>query len=215
MILENNAEKEARSCSEPRSTTGIVSPIPCEEKPESWWDFIKEIIRFTLLSLAIVLPIRFFIAQPFLVSGASMDPTFADGQYLIIDELSYYFNNPQRNEVIVFKYPLMPSKYFIKRIIGLPSETVIVHDNDITIINTEHPEGMKLDETYVKNPDSQMRDINIKLSDSQYYVMGDNRIASSDSRDWGPVDKKFITGHVFVRLLPFNKISLYPENVIE
>lgn len=203
MILENKDKKE------------IATPIPCEEKPETWWDFFKEIIRFTVLSLVIVLPIRFFIAQPFLVSGGSMDPTFSDGQYLIIDELSYYFNNPQRDEVVVFKYPNNPSKYFIKRIIGLPGETIIVKDNKVTIKNGENPDGFRLDEAYVKNPDFQTRSIEIKLSDEQYFVMGDNRAASSDSRDWGPVDKKLITGHVFVRLLPFNKVSLYPEKDIQ
>ncbi|HBM45611.1 MAG: Signal peptidase I [Parcubacteria group bacterium GW2011_GWF2_38_76] len=215
MILENNAEKEVVSCNEPCSTPEVTPPIVCVEKQESWWDFIKEIVRFTILSLIIVLPVRFFIAQPFLVSGGSMDPTFADGQYLIIDELSYYFNNPQRNEVIVFRYPNNPSKYFIKRIIGLPGETIIIKNNEVTIKNKDNPTGLKLNEIYVKNQDFQERSIEMKLSGEQYFVMGDNRAASSDSRDWGPLDKKLITGHVFVRLLPFNKVSLYPEKVTE
>lgn len=202
-MLENNDKNE------------FVSPVPCEEKPESWWDFIKEITRFTILSLIIVLPVRFFIAQPFLVSGASMDPTFADGEYLIIDELSYYFNNPQRHQVVVFRFPLMPSKYFIKRIIGLPGETVIVRDNTVTIKNNQHPDGVVLEEAYVKNLDFQTRDKEWILSENEYFVMGDNRAGSSDSREWGPVDKKFITGHVLVRLLPLNKITLYPERDFE
>ncbi|HRY62822.1 MAG TPA: signal peptidase I [Candidatus Paceibacterota bacterium] len=203
MTLKNNDKNEA------------MSPIPCEEKPESWWDFIKEIIRFTILSLVVVLPIRFFVAQPFLVDGASMVPTFEDGQYLIVDEISYYFNSPQRYDVIVFRYPLLPSKYFIKRIIGLPGETVIVRDNTITIKNSENSEGITLEEVYVKNPDFQSRNKEWKLSDSEYFVMGDNRAGSSDSREWGPLDKKFITGHVFVRLLPLSKAAIYPEKVTE
>lgn len=188
----------------------IVSPIPCEEKPETWWDFTKELFKFTILSLIIVLPVRFFIAQPFLVSGASMVPTFEDGEYLIIDEISYYFNEPKRNEVIVFRYPNNPSKYFVKRIIGLPGETIIVKDNDVLIKNKDNPEGFYLEQPFVKNLDIQSRDMETILSEREYFVMGDNRMASSDSRDWGPVDKKYITGHVFVRLLPVNRVTLFP-----
>ncbi|MEI6296085.1 MAG: signal peptidase I [bacterium] len=190
-----------------------LSPTINEEKPETWWDFFKEITRFTVLSLIIVLPIRFYIAQPFLVSGSSMDPTFADGQYLIIDEISYYFNTPARDEVVVFRYPKNPSKYFIKRIIGLPGETLIVKDNQVTIKNKENDEGFILNEKYVKNLDFQKRDIEVKLGDSEYFVMGDNRGASSDSRDWGPVSKNLITGRVLLRLLPISKAEVLPGAV--
>lgn len=193
----------------------VLAQNQVAEKPETWWDFIKEITRFTLLSLIIVIPVRMFIAQPFLVSGSSMDPTFEDGQYLIIDEISYYFNKPERNQVVVFRYPNNPSKYFIKRVIGLPGETIIVKDNRVTIKNKKNPEGFALSEDYVKNPDFQNRDIEIKLGEKQYFLMGDNRAASSDSRDWGPVDSKYITGQVLVRLLPVTKVNLYPGNIYE
>lgn len=184
-------------------------------KQETWWDFIKEMARFTIVSLVVVLPIRMFIAQPFLVSGGSMDPTFEDGQYLIIDEISYYFNQPERGQVVVFKYPNNPSKYFIKRIIALPTETVIVKNNEVRIKNNRYPEGFVLEEKYVKNPDFQIRDIEVKLGEKQYFVMGDNRASSSDSRDWGPVEEKYITGNVLVRLLPVTKIDFYPGNKFE
>ena len=87
-------------------------------------NFFKEIIKFALLAVIIVLPIRFFIAQPFIVSGASMDPTFADKQYLIVDQISYRFDGPKRGDVIIFRYPLNTKKFFIKRIVGLPSKTI-------------------------------------------------------------------------------------------
>jgi signal peptidase I len=202
-MLENNDKNE------------VMPPIPCEEKPETWWDFTKELFKFTILSLIIVLPVRFFIAQPFLVSGASMVPTFEDGEYLIIDEISYYFNEPQRNDVVVFRYPNNPSKYFVKRIIGLPGETVIVNDNDVMIKNKDNPEGFLLEQPFVKNLDTQTRDVERLLDHKEYFVMGDNRFASSDSRDWGPVNKKFITGHVLVRLLPVNKITFFPGRIAE
>lgn len=176
----------------------------------SIWDFITEMVKFTILSLVIVAPIRIFIAQPFLVSGGSMDPTFADGEYLIIDEFSYYFKNPERGEVIVFRYPNNPSKYFIKRIIGLPGETVIVKNAQVTIKNNENPDGIKLEEDYVKNIDTQNKDVDTKLGNNEYFVMGDNRPQSSDSRDWGPVADKFITGHVVLRLLPVARASVLP-----
>ena len=112
------------------------------EEDVTLWGFIKDIVKFTALSLLIVIPIRTFIAQPFLVSGSSMRPTFIDGEYLIIDELSYDFKSPQRGQVIVFKYPNDPSKYFIKRIIGLPGELVDVENGHVTITNKEHPDGL-------------------------------------------------------------------------
>src|SRR3989338_9340260 len=90
---------------------------------EAW-----ETVRFIFIALLIVIPIRLFIAQPFIVSGASMDPTFTDGQYLIVDEVSYRFNEPIRGDVIIFKYPKDPKKYFIKRIIGLPRHTVSIDE---------------------------------------------------------------------------------------
>jgi len=187
--------------------------VTCGEKQESWWDFIKETVRFTALSLIIVLPIRVFIAQPFLVSGSSMDPTFEDSQYLIIDEISYYFNNPERLQVVIFRYPNDPSKFFIKRIIGLPGETVIVKNEKVMIKNKDFPEGFWLNEDYVKNKDYEERELELKLGSTQYFVMGDNRPASSDSRDWGPVDEKLITGHVVLRLLPVTKASLLPGKI--
>lgn len=140
------------------------------------WEFIK----FTLIAVLIVVPIRLWIAQPFIVSGASMEPTFHNGDYLIIDELSYQFNGPQKNDVIIFHYPLDPSKYFIKRVEGVPGEK----------INTNGKE--------------------IALKENEYYVLGDNRGASSDSRIWGPVTKNFIVGRAIVRLWPFNKLGLFP-----
>ncbi len=141
---------------------------------------VWEVVKFVVITLIIVVPIRTFVAQPFIVSGASMDPTFRDGQYLIVDELSYYFRPPTRDEVVVFKYPKDPSKHFIKRISGLPGETV-------TIAGTKQ----------VLGPD-------------EYFVMGDNRLASLDSRSWGALPARLITGRVLARLFPLNQIGLWP-----
>ncbi len=173
---------------------------------KSFW----ELVRFTLLAIAIVIPIRVFIAQPFIVSGSSMFPTFEDGQYLIIDEISYRLESPKRDDVIVFKYPNDPSKSFIKRIIGLPNETVDIKGNTVTISNKENPSGFVLKEPYVENISNS--DVHYILKDNEYFVMGDNRPASSDSRYWGPVQKNLLIGKVFLRLFPVNKISVLPGN---
>ncbi|MBI3633984.1 MAG: signal peptidase I [Candidatus Vogelbacteria bacterium] len=187
-----------------------VETVASYEEEITPWGFFKDIVKFTFLSLIIVIPIRVFVAQPFLVSGSSMKPTFHDGEYLIVDELSYYFNTPSRGQVVVFKYPYDLSKYFIKRIVGLPGETIDIDNNQITIKNTEHPEGFLLDESYITDKSWGNRKMSITLNKEEYFVMGDNRNASSDSREWGPLDAKFLTGHVLVRLLPLGQAEISP-----
>jgi len=181
---------------------------------------IREIVEFIVITLVIVVPIRLFVAQPFIVSGTSMDTTFQDGQYLIIDELSYDFHAPQRGDVIVFKYPDTPQatagqndlgKYLIKRVIGLPGETVIVNENTVTIKNAANPNGFVLNEPYVSSDlGTHQEDVTVTLSSSQYFVMGDNRAVSYDSRLWGPLPKSDITGRVFARILPAQVFGIFP-----
>jgi signal peptidase I len=167
-----------------------------------------ELVRFAVLALIIVLPIRFFVAEPFVVSGSSMVPTFQDRNYLIIDKISYRLSKPKRDDVVVFKYPKDQTKYFIKRIIGLPNETVDIIGNTITIKNSNNTDGFVLDEPYVENKASNTT--HFELGDDEYFVMGDNRSGSSDSRVWGAVNKELITGRVFLRLLPINKLNIFP-----
>src|SRR3989338_5937361 len=112
--------------------------------------FWKELVKLVFFSLLIVVPFRLYIAQPFIVDGASMDPTFETGQYLIIDELTYHFKTPERGSVLIFKYPKDEKKYFIKRVIGLPGETVIIADGLVSIKTPKAEVGMVLDEPYVK-----------------------------------------------------------------
>ncbi len=190
-------------------STNSQNEIPKIKKQGS---FFMEIVKFTTIAVIIVVPFRLFIAQPFVVSGASMDPTFETGEYLIVDQLSYKFEDPQRESVVVFRYPKDTTKFFIKRIIGLPGETIEIHGTSVKIKNTEHPEGIILNEPYVAINHEKQEDMTFTLKENQYFVMGDNRSGSSDSRMWGPVDAKLITGRPFVRLLPLSKISLFPGN---
>lgn len=161
---------------------------------------MRETLKLLLISLLIVIPFRLFIAQPFIVEGASMYPTFDNGDYLIVDELTYRFKSPERGDVSVFRYPLDPRKSFIKRIIGLPGEIVRVNDGKITIINNENPKGFTFDEPYIKlkKPD----EFSYTLGEGEYFVMGDNRAQSADSRLWGAVPEKNIIGRPIVRVLP-------------
>ncbi len=181
------------------------------ERKNNFW---KEIITFTFLVVIVVVPFRLFIAQPFIVSGASMDPTFADGEYLIVDQLSKRFEPEQRESVVIFRYPEEPEKFFIKRIIGLPGETVKISDGIVTIFNAEFPEGkttgITLSEPYVSAENRKADDFRAVLGDEEYFVMGDNRLGSFDSRSWGAVPKDFIIGRPIVRLLPISKVTFLP-----
>lgn len=168
------------------------------------WDLIK----FAVIALIIVIPIRLFIAQPFVVSGESMFSTFHDGEYLIVDELSYHLNTPHRGDVVIFRYPLDKKRFFIKRIIGLPNEEILINNGEIIIMNKENPDGFKLDEPYI-NEKFDTTD-SFKTSNDEYFVLGDNRNRSSDSRVWGLLPGKLIIGRAYLRLLPFNEISYLP-----
>lgn len=168
------------------------------------WDLVK----FIALALIIVIPIRTFIAQPFIVSGVSMMPTFQNGEYLIVDELSYNLGNINRGDVAIFKYPHDTSRYFIKRIIGLPNEKIKISGDKITIINNTHPDGFILKEPYIR--ELFKTEGEYVTSENEYFVMGDNRNQSSDSRTWGVLNKKFLIGRAYLRLLPFGEISYLP-----
>jgi len=175
--------------------------------------FLVEIAKFTVISILIVAPIRFFIAQPFIVRGESMDPTFANGQYLIVDEVTYYNNLPQRGDVVVFKYPKDESKYFIKRIIGLPGEKIKITDGKVSVLPVAETEWKDLNEPYIQ--DLSFENVSAALGTDEYFAMGDNRSNSLDSRIWGPLPKKNIIGRVLVRLFPFQEIGLFPGKQAE
>lgn len=177
------------------------------KKDKNIWQDIVELARFTFFALIIIVPIRIFIAQPFVVSGESMLPTFENKDYLIIDEISYRFKDPQRGEVIVFRYPENNRRFLIKRIIGLPGETVSISGKKINI-EQEDGTSFDLNEDYINGEFSSYG--TWKLGEEEYFVLGDNRNASSDSRSWGLLDKKLILGKTFLRLLPFSKISHNP-----
>lgn len=173
---------------------------------------LTEIARFAILAILIVIPIRMFIAQPFIVSGASMDDTFHHGEYLIVDQVSYYFESPERGDVVIFRYPKDPSKFFIKRVIGVPGDTVIIENGSVTIENEVHPNGFVLNEPYITSMPPATPHTET-LGEREYFVMGDNRTQSSDSRSWGVLQEERIIGRAFLRLFPPTEFSYLPGAV--
>jgi len=171
-----------------------------EEQTLSWWQTIKII----LIALVIVIPIRIFLFQPFLVDGSSMEPTLINHDYLIVDEISYRFHNPRRNDIIVFRYPRNPKQLFVKRIIGLPGETIKISGGNVYL--KEDNNFVLLKEKFLPLGDRRTEgEEQITLGPSEYFVLGDNRhyLSSYDSRSWGPLSRKDIIGRVFLKLWHF------------
>lgn len=168
--------------------------------------FIWETLKITIIALVIVFPIRYFIFQPFFVEGRSMEPNFKNSDYLIIDEISYRLRDPYRGEVIVFKYPQSPSDRYIKRIIGLPGETIEIKNGKIIIFRNS--EQLILNEKeYLSSFVKTSGELKITLGEDEYFVLGDNREKSFDSRRWGVLPEKYIIGRVFLRGWPIESVA--------
>jgi len=164
-----------------------------------------EIVQVVAISLAIIIPVRVFLIQPFYVQGASMEPNFFNHEYLIIDELSYRLRAPERGEVVVFHYPNDPSQYFIKRVIGLPGERVEIAGGNGKIYNDQYPNGKVLDETGYLDQDFTAATQTVTLKPDELFLLGDNRSSSLDSRFFGPVTRAAVVGHVWVRGYPIDR----------
>jgi signal peptidase I len=198
-VLDLDADRDAGDTSDD-SSRGSSRRRKAQKKEISWGTIF--------VIFAALVCVRLFIAEPFLVYGSSMEPNFETGDYLIVEELSYRFSPPKRGDVVVLTPPNEPTKHFIKRIIGLPGEKIVVKGSDVTIYNAEHKDGLKLDEPYVTFQSD--RESTFQLSDSSYFVMGDNRAVSFDSRSWGPLPAENITGKALLRLYPFSHIGTLP-----
>ena len=195
-----------------RPRADLVSDIPpAPSFLQEAFGFVWELVKVIAVSLAIILPIRYFLIQPFYVKGASMEPNFADRQYLIIDELTYRFRPPRRGEVVVFRYPLNPRDYFIKRVIGQPGEQVRIADGRIYLTPAGHPVEVQLEEPYLPAGLKVDGAKTTLLGPDEFFLLGDNRSESLDSRYFGPVNFRFIIGRVLMRGWPFDRINLFLE----
>lgn len=202
-ISNKNLSEQVESPAEPRAQ------VKKENTIKRFTEYTLEIIKVILISLAIIVPVRYFLIQPFYVKGASMEPNFFDHEYLVINEISYRFNAPERGDIVVFKYPRDPSQYFIKRVVGLPNETLEIKDGKIIIFNSDHQDGAVLEENYLEDDIKTFGNRTISLGMEEYFIMGDNRLASFDSRSFGPIKKESIVGKVWFRGWPFNKLKVF------
>ncbi len=170
---------------------------------------LLEVLEIAVIAVVAVFIVRTYLVQPFLVDGTSMYPTFSNGDYVLTDELTYRIRPPERGEVIVFHDVSDASTYLIKRIIGLPGERIVIKNDTVTIYNKTHPNGFVLDETYLPPGTITAGNEDITLSSSSYFVMGDNRAVSYDSRSWGPLPANDIVGMVRFRLWPPTALSFF------
>ena len=206
------------------ASTEPVTPTGNDPQEEylSVGGLLLEMVKVILLAVVIIIPIRVFLFQPFFVQGASMDPNFEDGQYLIISEFGYkhteipgvgtveQFRDLDRQDVVVFRYPKNPEQYYIKRVIALPGESVAIKDGIVYIFNEVHHQGYALDEsTYLAKNVKTSDMTKITLDEDEYFVMGDNRAFSYDSRAFGPIHRKDLIGRVLLRAWPVSRASLY------
>ncbi|HMB65444.1 MAG TPA: signal peptidase I [Patescibacteria group bacterium] len=179
----------------------------------SFINFVLDLVKIVVISLAIIIPVRYFLIQPFYVQGSSMEPNFHNSEYLIVDEISYDFHDPKRGDVVVFRYPMNPQEYFIKRVIGLPGEKLKFRQGDIYIYNDIYEHGVKLKEEYLSDNletyYSGEKEKVIQLEEDEYYVLGDNRNSSRDSRTFGPINKSMIVGRAMFRGWPLDRMEFF------
>lgn len=170
--------------------------------------FVFDLIKLVALAFIIVWPIHRFVFQPFYVSGPSMEPNFYNNDYLIIEKVTYYFRDPSRGEVIIFQSPVNPKDHLIKRVIGLPNEKLVIERGQILVYNRQFSQGLALTEKYLAVGTATPGQITIELKEDEYYVLGDNRNMSLDSRSFGPIKEKDITGRAWFRGLPIKNLGL-------
>jgi signal peptidase I len=171
--------------------------------------FLFEMVKIAVIAGITIGLIRYFLFKPFYVKGASMEPNFYEREYLIIDELSYRFREPMRGEVVVFRFPDNPKEHFLKRIIGLPGETVKISSGQVIIYNADHPEGIVIDEFYLPDDIATEGDRLVTIEEDQFFLMGDNRPNSFDSRRFGSVDRSLIVGRAWIRGWPFSRAEIF------
>ena len=207
MNPENDKYRDTKTNSEQ------LNSLEVENNPaKDFLYFIFDLLKTGIIVFLIALGLRYFAVQPFIVDGESMMPNYTNSEYLLAEKISYLVGAPKRGDAIIFRYPGNPSVNYIKRVIGLPGEKVTVANNTITIYSSEHPDGVALQENYL--PDgtltlTQERDpLATTLGTDQYFVLGDNREHSSDSREWGILPKSNIIGRAWLTVYPFKEFGI-------
>lgn len=174
------------------------------------WLFFLDFLETIVVSLAIFAVVYVFLFMPHQVDGKSMEPNFHNGEYILTDKLSYRFNAPKRGDVVVFHSPQDERSDFIKRIIGVPGDTLKVEKGYVYL------NDQRLEENYINDPGGVLsgrflrEGLEVTVPPDQYLVMGDNRDHSSDSREWGFVGIDGIVGRAFFRYWPVKAFGVVP-----
>ncbi|MFN2203968.1 MAG: signal peptidase I [Caldilineaceae bacterium] len=166
-----------------------------------WRGLIQDTTQIILPALVLALVVHLFLAQATIVFGKSMEPNLHERQRLIIDKVSYRLHPPQRNDIVVINKPDM-EEMLVKRIVGLPGETIEIHKGTVYIDGVPLPEPFPHDHGIYSMPP-------IMLGPLSYFVLGDNRDNSNDSRSFGPVKREHILGRVWIRYWPFNQLTQF------
>lgn len=213
---------EPSPLSRPKAPTpdgGLPPQAPTPREPESGtprefakgvFSVILEFVITVVIIFAVSFVIRMFVLQPFVVEGQSMEPNFHNQEYLLAEKITKYFTDYKRGDVIIFKSPSEDIN-LIKRIIGLPGEKVVVEDGKISIYkNPYSPKATLVEEDYILPDESQNQEpIEVTLEKNQYFVFGDNRTNSVDSRSFGPISKDNIIGKVWLTAFPITNLQLF------
>lgn len=202
-----------RSKREPKGSGEVLNDLPLENDPvKDFFYFVWDLVKTGIVVFVIAFLIRYFLIQPFIVEGSSMLPNYVDQEYLLAEKLTFSLSAPKRGDVVIFKYPNNPSVNYIKRVIGLPGETVEISNNQVTIINKDHPNGVILNESYLPGSTQTLTADNKKfsstVSENSYFVMGDNREHSSDSREWGLLPRANILGRAWLTVKPLDRFGI-------
>lgn len=216
MVEQPSFTKEGSAGSSPQGV-----PRQEEQKPKRGgrvaseiFEFIWETAKVVIVALLIILPVRYYLIQPFFVKGQSMFPNFHDQEYILVDKWTYRTAKPQRGDVIVFRAPNDPQDFFIKRILGLPGERIVIRTNEVRIFNDEFPNGFTVNErVYLPESHITAGSIDRVLEEEEYFVLGDNREHSSDSRAFGPIARESFSGIAWLRLWPLDRIGFIDRTV--
>ncbi|MBI4098494.1 MAG: signal peptidase I [Candidatus Magasanikbacteria bacterium] len=171
---------------------------------------LLEFIKVAVLAGITIGAVRYFIFKPFIVHGASMAPNFYENEYLIIDEISYRFKEPARGDIVVLRNPRKEEEFFLKRVIAMPGERVVVRDSQVFLAKDKDATLIVLQESYIPSREFTPGTVDVTLGDNEYYVLGDNRDASLDSRIFGPIPGENIVGRVLLRGFPFDRAQRFP-----
>jgi len=195
--------KTTKNGEDKKEVLDFISEQEQDGSESSLKDFFIELLQVIIVALAIIIPVRYFFIKPFYVKGASMEPSFYDNEYLVIDEISYRFKEPQRGEIVVFRYPRDPKQFFIKRIVGLPGETIQITGGEVFV------NGEEITELYLEQGTKTKAEVVVTLQSDEYFVLGDNRSFSLDSRSFGPLRQEYMVGKTWIRGWPFDKITIF------